>query len=78
MLTPNKHTDLNLSVYSVSATCIAILRKNAIMKYDELYNAVLEQKGVKAKHVFGQALNFLFILGKLEYLSDLDAIGLTL
>ena len=72
MITPNKYLNLDLSVINVSALIIDKLKKNSLLKYDELLTLTLSTLGKNAKEVFPYALNFLFLLNKLSYLPELD------
>lgn len=76
MLKPNKFTDINIAVISISAEILKALKKTSVVKYDELFGRVILKKGVKAKSNFLPALNFLFLLNKVKYHKDLDIIEL--
>lgn len=76
MLAPEKYVNLKLSVVSVSSFMLAILMKEHTVKYDELLSKVIDAKGADARTNFLPSLNFLFVLGKLDYEQDLDAISL--
>ena len=72
MITAHKYLNLDLSVINVSALIIDKLKKNSLLKYDELLALVIYALGKNAKEVFPYALNFLFLLNKLSYSPKLD------
>ena len=74
MIKPHKYLNLDLSVLSISGLILYILKRMNIMKYDELLNKVLLARGESAKEVFIPSLGFLYLLGKIEYHQDIDAI----
>lgn len=76
MITPNKYLDLKLSIINVSALIIKPLQKINILSYEELENEVSKQLGKEVKHIFPYALNFLFLLDKIEYNANIDSISI--
>jgi hypothetical protein len=72
MITPHKYLNLDLSVINVSALIIDKLKTHNLLTYDELLNMTINALGKNAKEVFPYSLNFLFLLGKLHYLPELD------
>ena len=72
MITAHKYLNLDLSVINISALIIDKLKKNSLLKYDELLSLILSNLGESSKEVFPYALNFLFLLNKLSYLPELD------
>jgi hypothetical protein len=75
MIKPNKYTDPNCTSIEVIALVLSSLKANGQMKFDELYDLVITNKGSRAKDIFIGSLNVLFLLGKLEYVERLDIIG---
>ncbi len=71
MITPDKYFDLKHSVINVSATIIRILQRINILSYDELEIETCKLLGAESKDIFPHALNFLFLLNKIEYNSIL-------
>ena len=67
MLKPTKYLNLELSVISVSAEILKILRTNQLMKYDEVLSYLCETICDDVRYVFLPSINFLFLLGKLDY-----------
>jgi len=76
MLKPDKHTNLKLSVFNISAVIIRHLKEAEILKYDELLTSVINECSEKSKALFIQAISFLFLLNKVEYLPNLDSLRL--
>jgi hypothetical protein len=76
MLKPDKHTNLKLSVFNISAIIIRHLKEAEILKYDELLTSVINESSKNSKELFIPAISFLFLLDKIEYLPDLDSLRL--
>lgn len=74
MLRPTKYTNVNVSVLAISCELLKIFKKNKTATYSEVLNAVINKKGVEAKTIFLPALNFLFLIGKIEYYERTDII----
>ena len=67
MITPDKYFDLKNSVVNVSASIIRALQKINVLTYEELEKELCKSLGEESKHIFPYALNFLFLLNKIEY-----------
>jgi hypothetical protein len=76
MLKPDKHTNPKFSVFNIAAIMIRHLKEADILKYDELLTSVINESSEKSKELFIQAISFLFLLDKIEYLPDLDSLRL--
>jgi len=74
MILPDKYLNLKNSVINVSAFIIMSLQKINILSYSELENEVCKQLGQDAKQIIPYALNFLFLLNKIEYYSNIDSL----
>ena len=74
MIKPHKYLDLDSCVIFVSSVILKRLRETSVAKYDELVEWVGTSHGEKAQYNLSSALGFLFILGKIEYHSDIDSI----
>jgi len=66
--------DLDLSVVRVSALIIKLLEKNKVLSYSEILERLVDMAGEDVKHVFVPALDFLYLLGKVEYHLQTDSI----
>jgi hypothetical protein len=68
MLKPDKFTDLNRSVVYTVALLIKEFKENENnCSYSKLYKAVEEQIGEDVLYLFLPAIDFLFLLGKVDY-----------
>ena len=74
VLTPNKHTKVKYSAIYISGIILRYLQKDNIVKYDDLKEILSSNIGVKAKSRLNASLAFLYSIGKIEYIKDLDAI----
>lgn len=74
MIAPHKYLDLNLSVLNLGGLILKIIKKDGAVKYDELLDKVILDRGESAKEVFIPTLSFLFLLGKIEYQKDIDTL----
>lgn len=76
MLKPDKYLDFNVCIINISASIIEVLLKNGISYYIEVLNHVKRKHGDNSKYEFQNALNFLYLLGKVEYSSHNDTLEL--
>lgn len=74
MITPTKYMDLDLSVVRVSSLIIKQFEKNKILGYSELFEYLVGKVGEDIRHVFVPALDFLYLLGMIDYHLQTDAI----
>ncbi len=74
MLKPDKHTEIKYSVVYLSAVMMKEIQQNGVIKYDELKNTLIQKIGNKVTENFEQSLSFLYLLGKVNYLQELDSI----
>jgi hypothetical protein len=74
MIKAHKYLNLDLSVINVSALIIKGLKQNETVQYDELLQFVVNALGTSAKEVYPYAINFLYVLGKIQYIeAPIDA-----
>lgn len=76
MLKPDKHTNPVLSVINVAGLIIEQIKDNEIISYDNLLSNLVNQTSESVKDVFLYSLSFLYLLNKVEYIPDLDALRL--
>jgi len=76
MLKLDKHTNPSLSVVNVAGLIIDRLRKNGDTHYNELLEALKESASESVKEVYLYALSFLFLVGRIEYISENDTFKL--
>ena len=73
MIEPTKHLDLELSVLRVSALVLKELMKKRIVKHDELMRKLVDMTNDDVKLTLMPALNFLYIIGRIEYHQKTDS-----
>lgn len=76
MLTPTKHTNIKYSVIYIAGRALGFLKKETLIKYEDLKEMLVNEIGIKAKINIDFSLTFLFAIGKIEYLKNIDAIML--
>lgn len=76
MLKPDKHTNPLLSIVNITGLVIKNLIEDEIISYNELLNRLVSETSENAKDVFAYSLCFLYLLDKIEYIPDLDALRL--
>ena len=76
MLKPDKHTNPVLSVINIAGLIIEQISNKEIVGYDELLTNLVNQTSKSVKDVFLYSLSFLYLLDKIEYIPDLDALRL--
>lgn len=76
MLTPTKHTNIKYSVIYIAGKVLGFLKKESLIKYEDLKEMLVNEIGVKAKNNIDFSLTFLFAIGKIEYVKDIDAVTL--
>jgi len=74
MIAPHKYLNLNLSVLNLGGLILGILKQQDVIKYDDLLDRITLARGSNAKEIFIPTLSFLFLLGKIQYRQDIDAI----
>lgn len=72
MLKPDRHTNPDLSVLNISAFVLRQLKSQYSISYDKLLEKVIKVMGDGAKENYPYALNFLFLVGKLNYKEATD------
>lgn len=76
MLTPTKHTNIKYSVIYIAGRVLGFLKKETLIKYEDLKEMLVTEIGVNAKNNIDYSLIFLYSIGKIEYLKNIDAITL--
>ncbi|MFC0561939.1 ABC-three component system middle component 8 [Halalkalibacter alkalisediminis] len=75
MLRPDKFTDLNRSLIFAVALLIKVFKENDYKcGYGNLYNALEKQIGDDALYLFLPAVDFLFLLGRVDYDIESDVL----
>ena len=73
MIKPDRHTNPKYSILNISTVILSELNVFYSIQYDNLLNKITETLGDEAKMNFPYALNFLFLLGKLNYEQTTDS-----
>lgn len=72
MIKPDRHTNPDYSVINISAYVLRQLNAQYSISYDHLLEKVVKGMGEKAKENYPYALNFLYLLGKVNYKEATD------
>lgn len=78
MLEPNKYTDYKNSIMNVAATIIKVLDMQGASRYNVVMKQVQNLIGEESKYEFQNSLNFLYLLGKVEYVECEDLLEMKL
>lgn len=78
MITPNKHTDIKMSVPYIAGLALKEVTKSGIIKYDDLKRSVTTNVGQNLGDSFEYAVSFLFLLNKIVYNQSSDSFTLAL
>ena len=75
MITPTKHTDIRYSILFISNKIIKYLKRENIIKFNDLIDMLVAEFGNKVKNNINESLLFLYALNKIDYIKELDAIS---
>jgi len=73
MIKPDRHTNPDYSVINISAFILKQIKAQNSIGYDKLLEKAIKELGTKCKENYPYALNFLFLLGKLDYQEQTDS-----
>jgi len=73
VIKPDRHTNPKYSILNISTIVLSELNVFYSIQYDNLLNRIVNILGDEAKVNFPYALNFLFLLGKLNYEQETDS-----
>jgi len=76
MITPSKHTDIRYSVLFLANKIIKYLKRENIIKFNDLIEMLIADFGSKVKSNVYESLLFLYALNKVQYVKEIDAISL--
>ena len=76
MIRPDRHTNPDFSVVNLSAFILNQISIHYTVSYDSLLQKVIDGIGENSKQNYPYALNFLFLMGKIEYQHKIDAFKL--
>jgi hypothetical protein len=72
MIKPDRHTNPDYSVVNISAFILRQLKSQYNVSYDKLLEKVIKNIGEQARENYPYALNFLYLLGKVKYMTATD------
>ena len=72
MLFPSKHSDPDQTVLAMSVSILHYLRSRQTVSFDDL-RAYGKKKTKNSELLFTPSLNFLYLLGLIEYLPKIDS-----
>jgi len=80
MIAPNKRTNKDNSMIFLTGEILLVLKKSKTkkIKIDQLVNKVGKVKNISRLNEIVPALNFLYLLGKIDYSSTTDEVELIL
>lgn len=73
MIIPDKHMDLDSSVLRIAAYILSLLKIGQEISYDTLLEKTIRTLGNNTKENYPYALNFLFLMDKIEYNNQKDS-----
>ena len=76
MIKLNKHSDLNLSIINISGLILKDLIENEMMSFNELLISLETKTSSSVNEVFISSLSFLFLIGKISYIQEIDGFKL--
>jgi len=76
MITPSKHTDIRYSVLFLANKIIKYIKRENIIKFNDLIEMLIADFGNKVKNNINETLLFLYALNKVQYIKEIDAISL--
>lgn len=77
MINPDRHTNLDISVLNIVAFILGRLSEHYEVSYDKLMVEVINSIGEDAKENYPYAINFLFLIGKINYDEQNDTFKIT-
>lgn len=76
MISPSKHTNLEMSVLNISSLIIKRLISRGTERYDDLLDYLIVKKGSDVEIEFLNSLGLLYLLGKLQFHPHTDTVEL--
>lgn len=74
MLTPRKHLDLDSSLLRVASIMLRELHRRGAVEMTALKERVIKRIGTNGEMMFLPALNFLYLVGRVEYHTQNDTL----
>ncbi len=76
MIKPTKYLNLSTCIVRIASLIISTLLKDKVTSLSELEEKIIQHLGESSKFNFLSALNFLYLVGSIEYDDSNDAICL--
>lgn len=76
MIKPTKFLNLDSCLLNISTDILIELLKTKNVYYNTLYNKLYNKFGSSVEYLFIPSLDFLFLLGKIKYISETDSLEL--
>lgn len=76
MITPDKYLNLKSSLINVSAFAVRALQNIKVLSYTEIEIEIERALGEEARQILPYSLNFLFLVGKIDYNKEIDSLSL--
>lgn len=73
MIKPDRHINPDISVLNISSFILSKLNYFYDISYDKMMNEVIDNLGEGSKENYPYAINFLYLLGKIEYIELTDS-----
>jgi len=73
MIKPDRHINPDLSVLNISAFVLGRLNSFYDISYSKMMKEVIDNIGDGAKENYPYAINFLYLLGKIQYIESTDS-----
>ena len=73
MIKPDRHINPDTSVLNISSFILSKLNYFYDISYDKMMNEVIDNLGEGSKENYPYAINFLYLLGKIEYIELTDS-----
>ncbi|MFW2503606.1 ABC-three component system middle component 8 [Clostridium diolis] len=78
MIRPHKYLDIDSCVLRIASLILKEMIDSKIISYAELYNKIYKIVGQNIEYTFLPSLNFIYLLGKIEYHEENDMLELLL
>ncbi len=77
MIAPTKYMDLNSCVLRLAAVLLDALRQSSVVRLDEAEQILVAAAGERGRRNLSPTLSFLFLIKKIAFMPDADAIVLS-
>ncbi|WP_346917380.1 ABC-three component system middle component 8 [Clostridium sp.] len=78
MIKPHKYLDIDSCVLRTGSLILKEMINSKVISYTELYSKIYKIVGQNVEYTFLPSLNFIYLLGKIEYHEENDMLELLL